>query len=826
MEFHLFGAVEVTSGGASVNLGRRRERGLLAVLVIDVGRFVPADRLIDLLCTDDPPPQPRNALRVHVSRLRKALAKAEADKHGVRLVGRADGYALLADPESVDLHRFTRLVADARGCADAAERARILDTALALRRGPLCVDLTSERLREYLDSRLDETVLRAVELWAETELELGRHDELMAELDRLADRHPTRESLVAAHMVALYRSGRPADALAVYHATAATLAETFGADPGPELRRLHADILRQDPGLTAPVRRRAPAQLPHDVAGFTGREAELAELTSLLTAGAGTPVTICAVDGAAGVGKTALAVHVAHHVSEHFADGQLYVDLHGFDPGHPPLPPAEALARFLRVLGVPPDQVPHDSAERAVLFRSTLAGRHMLVLLDNAATPDQVRPLLPGMPGCQVLVTSRNRLDGLRARDGAHRVTLDVLTAPEASTLLARIVGEARVAAEPEATAELARLCGHLPLALRIAAEQVADRQGAALSSLVTELSTAHNRLDLLSADGDGVRPVLTWSYRALDPASAKVFRRLGLHAGTEFSAAAAAALTGLPLDTITPVLDRLTGVHLLERRGGGRYQLHDLVRLYAAERAGAEETEQDRDEAVRRSLTWYLHTADAAGHMLLPGRRRAELTPAAPGGAGRGFDSREAALDWCETESANMVAAVRQAAATGHDAIAWQLPVALWDFLVLRRYRMDWLAIYRLGLAAARRAGDRFGEAAVLTCLGHGYWETRRFPEALRTSRSALASWRKLDDRWGEGIALHLMGGAYLGLGRVDESVDHYRQALGVHRGIGKPMGHGLDPHHARLGIPGGGAAPGRAGGDRAGPARVAGDR
>jgi DNA-binding SARP family transcriptional activator/tetratricopeptide (TPR) repeat protein len=769
VEFHLFGQVEVRAAGALVEIGRRRERGLLALLLIDVGTVVPAERLIDLLCADDLPPKPRKALQIHVSRLRKALADGGAADHGVELVGRADGYTLLADPASVDLHRFTGLVAEARRQAHAADRARLLRSALELRRGTVCADLTAERLREYLDSRLDETILGADELWAETELELGHHAELVVPLAELTARYPTRESLVAARMLALFRSGRPADALAAYHATAQTLAETLGVDPGPELRRLHAGILRQDPDLAATPRRKAPAQLPHDVVGFTGREPQVTELASLLTGETARPVTICAVDGAAGVGKSALAVHVAHRVADRFPDGQLYVDLHGFDPSRPPLPSSEALGRFLRALGIQPDQVPHDSAERAGLYRSTLAGRRMLVLLDNAATPEQVRPLLPGTAGCEVLITSRDRLDGLRTRDGALGFTLDVLTEQESLRLLAFTIGSSRVAAEPDAALELARLCDHLPLALRIAADHAAVRVGQPLSALVAELSA--NRLDLLSASGDGVRAALTWGYQALNPAAARVFRRLGLHAGTEFSVAAAAALT--EVDQITPTLDRLTGLHLLERSGPARYRFHDLVRLFAAELAAA-----DRLSTVERSLAWYLHSADAAGRLLLPARRRADL----PAGAGLAFASREDALDWCETESANLVAAVRQAAELGFDAIAWQLPVALWDYLVLRRYRMDWLGMYELARTAARRACDSFGEAAVLTCLAHGYWESRQFPDALRAGQSALNMWRSLGDQWGEGMALHLIGGAYLGLGQVDKSIDHYRSALAIH--------------------------------------------
>lgn len=794
VEFHLFGAVEVINGGTLANIGRRRERGLLALLLADVGRSVPADWLLELLCEDNPPARPRKALQEHVSRLRTGLAAAGADQDEVRVVSQPDGYTLYADPESVDIHRFARLVADARRCGDVGERAAILGAALALCRGPLCADLTG-RLRDHLVNRLEETVLAAQELRVETELALGRHHELVAELADLTARHPTRERLVAARMLALYRCGRGAEALVVYQSTARHLADLLGVDPNPDLRRLHTAILRDEPVLAAPEppHRPVPAQLPHDVAGFTGRAAELTELTRLFTTGA--PGTIRVVDGPAGIGKTALAVHFAHRVADRFPDGQLYLDLRGFDPTHPPMPATEALGRFLRALGVEPEHVPEDEGERAALYRSTLAGRRVLVVLDNASSAGQVRPLLPGAPGCRVVVTTRNRLDGLCARDGARRVTLDVLTPAESTTLLAHVIGATQVAAEPGPSAELVRLCGYLPLAVRIAAERASTRPSLTLTSLVEELAATKDRLDLLAVDGDelaAVRSALSWSYQALDSAAARVFRLLGVHAGPDFSDAAAAAVTGRPLAVVTPLLDNLSSVHLLEHSGPDRRRFHDLVRIFAAERASSELSEPERDEAVLRSLTWYLHTADAAGRTLLPLRRRATLTPVPPAVTPLGFDSHVAALAWCETEAGNLTAATHQAATAGHDAIAWRLPVALWDFLMLRRYRMDWLAINRLGLSAARRLGDRLGAAGVLTCLSHGYWETRQFTEARTTGEAALAIWRELGDRWGEGVALHLVGGAELGLGRVTESVERYRQALATHREIGNQWGTG----------------------------------
>ena len=488
-------------------------------------------------------------------------------------------------------------------------------------------------------------------------------------------------------------------------------------------------------------RRPIPAQLPHDVSGFTGREPELAALESLAAGQESAAVVIVAIDGVAGIGKTALAVHFAHRVAAGFPDGQLFVNLRGFDPDQPPLAPGDALAGFVRALGAGPPQMPAELDELAAMYRSLLSGRRVLVVLDNAASAEQVRPLLPGTADCLAIVTSRNRVSGLVALDGAQRLTLDVLPPADAVALIARVAGNQRTAADPAAASRLAQLCGRLPLALRITADRAAAHRHLSMTDLVDELAIEHDRLDTLATEEKTtqVRAVFSWSYQALDQGPARAFRLLGLYPGPDISTPAAAALIDAPIPAARQLLRTLTGGHLLEETGRDRYQFHDLVRVYAAECAQASEPESCRTAALHRLLTWYLHTADALYRICNPDNRHVPLDPPPPACSPPVFTTHRQAQDWAESERANLIPAVRQATAVGDDVIAWKLPAALGPVFDYQRHLPDLLPALHSALDATRRLGDHPAEGGILTCLAEAYLDAGR---PARTAELCRAPW------------------------------------------------------------------------------------
>ncbi len=538
-----------------------------------------------------------------------------------------------------------------------------------------------------------------------------------------------------------------------------------------------------------------PRQLPVDVAHFTGRGAELATLDAPLAQdGAARPAAMV-IAGTAGVGKTALVVRWAHQARDRFPDGQLFVNLRGYDPGSP-MAPEQALEEFLRALDVPAERIPAGLGEKAALYRSLLDGRRVLIVLDNANAAEQVRPLLPGSATCWVVVTSRSRLSGLVARDGASRVTVDLLPPAEAIALLRDVIGTARVTAEPEATDELASRCAYLPLALRIAAERAVTHPHATLAGLADELAVLHDRLDLLATadeedEATAVRAVLSWSYHALSPETARGFRLLGLHTGPDISALAAAALTDTTPAQARRLLETLVGTHLIEETGRDRYRFHDLLRVYAAECAEVAETDHDRAAAVRRVLTWYLHTGDAADRILNPHRRRVPLDHPEVTCAPLEFAAYDQALGWCEAEQANLVAAIRHAAETGEHVIAWQLPLALWGFFNLRKHWADLIATHRIGLAAAAHLHDRRGEAWTWGTLGMPYLDLGQYEEAADHFQHALSRCREIGDQWGEAIALVGLGAACFYPGQYKEAFEHSRCALPLCQEIDDPWSH-----------------------------------
>ncbi|SFR22262.1 DNA-binding transcriptional activator of the SARP family [Lentzea waywayandensis] len=532
MKFGLLGDVEVRVDGRVVDIGHSRQRCVLAVLLVEANRLVPVDVLVDRVWGESVPHRARNAVAGYVSRLRQVLPDE------VRIVGRQGGYVLTADPMSVDLHRFHALVERAR--AQPGEAVALLDEALGLWRGEPFSTVDTPWLagvRTALEARRFAALLDRNDLV----LRQGRHAELLAELDATAAAFPLDERLAGQVMLALYRCGRQADALLRYEQVRLRLADELGADPGPDLRSLHKKILTAD--LALPVT--APRQLPAPPRSFTGRGRELAALDAALTRGH----PIVALTGTAGVGKTALALHWAHRVADRFPDGQLYVNLRGFGPGEP------------------------------MALPDLVAGKRMLILLDNARDADQVRPLLSRFAGCLVLVTSRDRLTGLVAVDGAHPVALDLLSTEDSHDLLADRLGRL---AESEAAAEIVRRCAGLPLALTVVAARIACT-GFPLTEIAAELRGGLDAFDGGDSATD-LRAVFSWSYHALGPEAARLFRLLGLHSGQDISAETAATLSGTP--QVRPLLAELTRVNLLAELRPGRYFLHGLLRAYAAELA------------------------------------------------------------------------------------------------------------------------------------------------------------------------------------------------------------------------------------------------
>jgi tetratricopeptide (TPR) repeat protein/transcriptional regulator with XRE-family HTH domain len=546
-----------------------------------------------------------------------------------------------------------------------------------------------------------------------------------------------------------------------------------------------------------------PRQLPALPRGFVGRAADLAMLDGLLfparqddrqAAGdpmdAGRAVVISAIDGTAGVGKTALALVWAHRVRPLFPDGQLYVNLRGYDPG-PPAKPGEVLDGFLRALDVPAGKIPSATEDRAALFRSMVHDRRILVLLDNANSPEQVRPLVPGSPSCLVVITSRARLTGLTVTVGARQLGLGLLPDEDAVALLRASLGAPRAAAEPEAVAELVRLCARLPLALQIAGQRAAARPLTPLADLVAELADGTHRLEVLSGGTDefaAVRPVLSWSYHSLPQRQAEMFGLLGLHPGPDIDAHAAAALAGIGAAAqARRLLDGLADAHLVEHAGRDRYVLHDLLRAYAREHAESDHPPARRREATARLAGYYLHAAAAADRLLSPGRGRTLVDGAPAPKEPVTFTGYEHALEWCERERANLVAVTRAAASSGLPA-AWQLPNNLWSFFYLRKHWTDWITTHQLGLDLARQQDDPHGQARMSNGLGGAYRGLHRFEEAIENFQPAIAFFRRAGDRWGEGSCLCNLGDVHLGLRRYQESITHTRQALRLLHRIANP--------------------------------------
>jgi DNA-binding SARP family transcriptional activator/Tfp pilus assembly protein PilF len=798
-EFCLLGPLVVRRGTLTITVPRGKQRVILAMLLLNAGRVVRLEELIEALWDSGPPPSGPVSVQNHVMRLRNALGDAGRE----RIITQPRGYLIRVEPSELDASRFEVLLGAARRAArdgiwdQAATRAR---EALALWRGEPLADVDSEVLIAQEAPRLAELRLQTLELRIDADLQLGRHAEVIAELQQLVGAYPLRERLHGLLMLALYRDGRRAEALAAYQQARRTLVEELGAEPGTELRELQQRALTGDSALnmTTPLAVGSapsvvPQELPAAVGNFTGRTAELEMLNSLLEESGAVPgaVLISAIGGTAGVGKTALALHWAHQVRSHFPDGQLYLNLRGYNPAKP-MPAADALAKLLRALGVPGPEMPPDGDERAARYRSLLSGKRTLVVLDNASDVDQVRPLLPGSSSCTVVVTSRYSLTGLVARDGATRLDLDLLPPADAVGLLRTLIGP-RADADPEATAALAAHCCRLPLALRIAAELSAARPAVALADLAEELADQQQRLDLLDGGGDpgvAVRAVFSWSYRHLDAETARTFRFAGLHPGADLEPYATAALTGTTVAQARQLLDRLANTHLMEPSRPGRYGMHDLLRSYARELAVAQDSEEERQAALTRLFDYFLHAAAAAMGTLYPGERHRHprmhqsATPTPPLG------SPAAAQSWLDDQRTTLAAVTVHTADQGWPDHATRLAAILFRYLNLGGHYPEAVAIYTHAASAARRSGDHAAEAAALNALGSIDWSQARYEEAGDRLRQALHMFREAGDRVGQARALGNLGLTYVDQGRFDEAVSAYGQAIDLFREIADRSG------------------------------------
>ncbi|MBM7785312.1 AfsR/SARP family transcriptional regulator [Tenggerimyces flavus] len=785
-----------------VSIGGPQQRGLLAVLLLNANRVVSAERLVEYLWGEQPPQTARGLLQGCVAGLRRVLKTTDAFGARQPLVSRAPGYLIEVRAGELDLVSFEELVAKAAAVADDSvagleERSALLTRALELWRGPVVDGINLDPVRVE-GAHLEERRLAALEERIEVDLRLDRHAALIGELRGHVRTHPLRERFWALLIRALAAAGRQADALAAYAELRENLVDELGMEPSATVQELHRQLLAGPPATAAARPRRdeqprgtVPAQLPAPTSAFTGRSDALRTLDELLS-DTDDAVAIGVISGTPGVGKTTLAVHWAHRVRDRFQDGQLYVNLRGFETA-PPLRPIDALAGFLRALGVRPNQVPVDVDQAAALYRSLLAGKRVLVVLDNARSAEQVRPLLPGNPGCAVVVTSRQRLGGLIAREGGHLVSLDVLSSDEAQELLAELLGPERLAVEPASAAELVQLCAKLPLALRISAAGLAVHPEQTIASYVDHLQSS-GRLDALRLGDDedvAVRGAFDLSYEGLDPQARKLFRLLGLVPGPDVTVEAAAALLDRKPSEARALMAQLATAHLVGQVDLGRYSFHDLLRLYAESRAVVEDSAEERAAAVERLYGWYLDAVGAAANLLYPLVLRLQVRES-PRST---HADATAALSWLDAERTNLVAAVVHASARGvRPASAWLLADAIRGYFWLRRHSVDWLAVAQAAQALAEEAGDFHAQAAAHFSLGMAYLSLNQYAEAIEHQQRAFGLSRKANWQAGQVNALTNLGLVHFERGDLDVAAAHHVQALSINRRLGSVRGEGFN--------------------------------
>jgi DNA-binding SARP family transcriptional activator/tetratricopeptide (TPR) repeat protein len=799
-DFRLLGPFEVEHEGRLMQVGRRRERCLLGLLLLEPNTPVPTNRLIDLLWDGAPPATGRAGLRTHVSRLRSRLDPDGNGRLGLRLISRDAGLLAQVDRSLVDVHRFSDLVGRAGG-ADLPERARLLRQALALWRGPILADVATPMLRDRVGVELEELRRVSTEAMVDAELDRGHHHEMVGPLSAWVAEDPLRERLVGQLMLALYRSDRHTEALSVYQRLCTRLADEIGTSPAPPLVDLYAAMLRRDPELAAPPTPAppapmpgSPAQLPGAPGWFTGRAGDLALLTKALTDGgvgrSGGSEAVVAIVGPGGVGKTWLALHWAHQHTARYPDGQLFVDLRGFDPAGEPMPPTTAVHGFLTALGVPSASIPADPHAQVGLYRNSIAGRRMLVVLDNARSSEEVVPLLPGSPTCTVLVTSRDRLPGLVGAHAAHRLLLDVLDPGDARQVLADRLGSERLAVEREAVDAVVSRCGGLPLALSIAAGRAAASPGLQLADLAAEMRDSGTRLSALDEDDPSasLSAMLSSSYSALNPERARLFGLLGLSTGAVTSLAAVAALGVLSTARAEAMLRTLEQVSLVHQQAPGRFRIHDLVRLYAAERIRLDQPAAEPDKALRRLIDFYVHTAYAADRLLDPHRAPIELGPQPPGCRPEHLSDADAALAWFTEEHANVLAAQRLAHEHGWHDLVGLLAWGLATFHYRRGYLSEEIGTWETALEAAERSGDAAAQRLAHRLLGRVHSRAGWHAEATAHLERALTLAQEGGNLAEEVLTRHALSLASSRRADNEQALEHSREVLRPLVTVGEP--------------------------------------
>lgn len=788
LQFAVLGPLRAWRGGSPVPLGAPQQRALLAALLLDEGRVVATGELIDALWGEQPPNTAIAALRNYASGLRKSLGPSAT------LTNESGGYAIRIEDGALDLDvaEDHAAAADRVRGSDPQEARRLLNAALGLWEGEALAGVPGPAAQSQR-TRIEQWRLRLLESRLEADLETGGHEEAVCELTALTSAHPLRELLRAQLMLALYRGGRQAEALAVYSDTRLVLAEELGVDPCQELRALHQSILESDPALAAPSEARGsteplprPAQLPPPVGDFTGRARTVRDLCRRLADGTvGGPTVVV---GTGGVGKTTLTVHAAHTVRGHFPDGQLYADLQGTGPDA--VPPEVLLGSFLRALGIPASAIPDSTRERAALYRSALDGRRLLVLLDNARDADQVRPLLPSTPGCAALVNSRSRMPELA---GAHLTDLDVMSAGEALELFAAVVGEERAGAEPDAASQVVEACGFLPLAIRIAASRLASRPAWPISRLAGKLADRQRVLRELRTGGLAVDATFALGYAQLERQQARAFRLLGLVDSPDVSARAAAALLDLDPYETEELLESLVDASLLESAAPGRYRHHDLVRLYACACADRDETPESREQALSRLLDFYLATTAHVYDLERPAQSlQRELEPTTH--PGLAFAHGTEALEWMSAERKCLLACLTQL--TGRTQLRRSVDL-LRLVSDLCHNHTDTRQFEHAGLrllSRARAAGDQHAQARVEIALTWAAIVRGHFAQAERYARAAHEHGSAAGDWTSTANSTNDLGIIAQHRGRHAEAEAHLVRALAAFRD------HGSEPAEASV--------------------------